>query len=279
MVTRFCEKKCCKATFCPLVIAWARTIHLFQGLQAGPNYPIMKIIADPGTLDFEKINPGIFYTLLSRVSTIGSNAEGCDDSALYFIGSNMSEQRVTKLCYNKDGTRSLNVQKRDTWVRYLNDCVKGTKQNETDMFEDDIVNKTQKKLDKKRNSSYGLSLDNIVENYIKRLQRPNNGYINVRSNYNEWIENNFECIKKQTNNKIKRLIDPMKEENDDIAQIMENIDTERQGYPIDEIDDSEYNKLPRSLLSLAKKVEDVRADGNLWILRHPERITGQQYPS
>ena len=71
----------------------------------------------------------------------------------------------------------------------------------------------------------------------------------------------------------------MKEENDDIAQIMENIDTERQGYPIDEIDDSEYNKLPRSLLSLAKKVEDVRADGNLWILRHPERITGQQYPS
>ena len=95
------------------MIAWARTIHLFQGLQAGQNYPIKKIIADPGSLDFEKIYPGIFYTLLSRVSTIGSNARASKDSALYFIGSNMCEHRVTNLCTNKDGTRTLTEQKRN----------------------------------------------------------------------------------------------------------------------------------------------------------------------
>ena len=268
MVTRLCEKKCCKATFCPLVIAWARTIHLFQGLQAGPNYPIKKIIADPGSLDFEKINPGIFYTLLSRVSTIGSSARACKDSALYFIGCNMSEHRVTKLCINKDGTRTLTVQKRDAWVAYLNDCVKATKRNKNDMFHDDTVNKTQKLIDEKTNSSYGLSLDDIVQKYIKRLQSPENGFINVRSNHNEWIGNNFGLIKniikkkKQINNKIKRLIEETEKDNDDVAEIMENIDTERQGYPIDAMDDWEYDELPTNLLLVAETIEDVPGNGN-----------------
>ena len=35
MRTQHCRKSCCSVTFCPLVPAWATTIHKFQGMEAG----------------------------------------------------------------------------------------------------------------------------------------------------------------------------------------------------------------------------------------------------
>lgn len=37
MITKFCNQKqsCCQVTYCPLVPAWATTIHKFQGFEAG----------------------------------------------------------------------------------------------------------------------------------------------------------------------------------------------------------------------------------------------------
>jgi hypothetical protein len=52
-----------------LLLAYAKTIHKFQGLQAGPtgegkaNNFYDRIICDPGARDFESKNPGLLYTV------------------------------------------------------------------------------------------------------------------------------------------------------------------------------------------------------------------------
>ena len=111
MVEQTCNQRCCKTIFCPLKPAWGRTIHATQSLQAGPtttkqkcDFP--KLLGDPGSIDFEKITPGLLYSLISRATTIGSLKGNRMDSALCFIGSNMSERQMTNLSRNKDGTKS-----------------------------------------------------------------------------------------------------------------------------------------------------------------------------
>ena len=79
----------------------------------------MKIIADVGSERFEAGTPGLCYTLISRATTIGELAGNQLDSALYFFGSNMSEQRITSLSKRIDGTTTKAAQKRDLWVLYL----------------------------------------------------------------------------------------------------------------------------------------------------------------
>ena len=121
MVEQTCNRRCCKAIFCPLKPAWGRTIHATQSLQAGPTTikqkcDFLKLLGDPGSIDFEKITPGLLYSLIGRATTIGSLKGKRMDSALYFIGSNMSEERMTNLSKNKDGTKSKAILKRDLWV-------------------------------------------------------------------------------------------------------------------------------------------------------------------
>ena len=70
MITKLCKKKqsCCKVTYCPLVPAWATTIHKFQGFEAGfdETDQFKHLIVDPGDLTTEQQNPGILYVALSR---------------------------------------------------------------------------------------------------------------------------------------------------------------------------------------------------------------------
>jgi hypothetical protein len=70
MITKTCNRKqsCCTATYCPLVTAWATTIHKFQGFEAGfdPNDQFKHLIVDPGNLTTEQQNPGILYAAMSR---------------------------------------------------------------------------------------------------------------------------------------------------------------------------------------------------------------------
>ena len=73
-----CQKQCCKKIYCPLQLSYARTIHTFQGSQAGvdktgvnPN-PVDRIILDVGSKLQEGTSPGLFYSGLSRATNLES---------------------------------------------------------------------------------------------------------------------------------------------------------------------------------------------------------------
>ena len=123
MISTICEHYCCKLIHCPLDLSFGRTIHTFQGQSAGeveqgkPPNTIKTIIADPGPRAMEGQNPGLFYTLTSRGTTIGDD-KGYK-SAIYFIGPNMNPSRITSLQYKTGGTKYKKIQERETWVLRL----------------------------------------------------------------------------------------------------------------------------------------------------------------
>ena len=97
-VTVMCNKHCCcTRKFLPLALSFGRTVHTFQGQNAGivdpgrPPNPVQRIICDPGTRAFEATNIGLFYTILSRATTLGTfqdttqSNQKISDSAVYFF--------------------------------------------------------------------------------------------------------------------------------------------------------------------------------------------------
>ena len=123
MVERLCdEKKCCTATFCPLQLAFARTLHTFQGQSAGitvrpPHNPVRIIIVDPGDRAFEGNNPGLLYMSISRATTIGNGDPY--KSALYFTGNNMNMSRIMNLTRKTNGDKFVKVKLREKWINRL----------------------------------------------------------------------------------------------------------------------------------------------------------------
>lgn len=117
-----CKKTCCTRTYVPLQVAYARTIHTFQGLSAGPTasgtHQYKCIIVDPDKRNYEGKNLGLLYTAISRATTLGD--EDGLNSAIYFIGSDFTEARIRNLA-NKQGTNELfhKAQQREWWVQYL----------------------------------------------------------------------------------------------------------------------------------------------------------------
>ena len=67
----------CAKLYMPLSLAFGKTIHSFQGASVGntahgrPDNAFERIVGDPVTRQFEPINPGLFYTLLSKATTFG----------------------------------------------------------------------------------------------------------------------------------------------------------------------------------------------------------------
>ena len=122
-----CQKSngCCKRLFLPLKLAFGKTIHTCQGLSIGPVQPgqppnaIQSIICDPGTRTFEGSCPGLFYTLLSRVTTLGVPSD-LTTSSIYFKGNNMNPKRIQNITLKENGTPYIGVTKRRQWVNYLN---------------------------------------------------------------------------------------------------------------------------------------------------------------
>ena len=130
------NKKCpCTRTFIPLKLAFGKTCHTFQGQSAGevdegkPPNAVKRIICDPGTRAFEGINPGLFYTILSRATTLGdynsslSPQQRFKNSAIYFIGDNMNQHRITDITMQKNNVEYKMVQRRKRWVNYLTDNI------------------------------------------------------------------------------------------------------------------------------------------------------------
>ena len=114
---------CCRRRYVPLGLAYARTIHKFQGLSAGPvdegkiknMYDV--IVCDPDERQHEGKQTGLFYTALSRATTLGdSTGRG---SAIYFVGDAFNRDRVKLLTRRSNMFEFENVMNRRTWVAYL----------------------------------------------------------------------------------------------------------------------------------------------------------------
>ena len=60
--------------YCPLVLAWATTVHKFHDFEAGfeVEEEINTIIYNMNNLTWERQHPGIIYVGVSRAKTIGN---------------------------------------------------------------------------------------------------------------------------------------------------------------------------------------------------------------
>jgi len=131
---------CCCRTYIPLRLAFAQTIHTFQGQNAGPvglgqtPNAIQKLVCDPGTRKFEGNCIGLFYTLLSRVTTLGDPVDKFS-SAIYFTGTNMNTQRVLNITRNEKGQMYAMTQRRQLYVKYLQQHEHNTNMSTNDQNE------------------------------------------------------------------------------------------------------------------------------------------------
>jgi hypothetical protein len=115
-------------TYCPLVTAWATTIHKFQGFEAGfdQNDQFKHLIVNPGNLTTKQQHPGILFAAMSHAKTMGHmtpNNPHPKDSAIFWTGSGICENRVLNIT-KKSGldsniTNCLKINKRQEWVNHL----------------------------------------------------------------------------------------------------------------------------------------------------------------
>ena len=123
--TYVCQRNggCCTRTNLPLTLAYARTIHKFQGQSAGPvdegKIPNIYscIICDPDKGDAEGRALGMLYTAVSRATTLGDD-DGLN-SAIYFTGDDFIEKRIRNLGKRKKSMDEFqNVTRRKIWVQH-----------------------------------------------------------------------------------------------------------------------------------------------------------------
>ena len=63
---------------------------------------------------------GLFYTLLSRATTLGEEGK-LETSAILFNGTNMTPSRIRNITQKADGNVYSKVQNLQKWVKYLNE--------------------------------------------------------------------------------------------------------------------------------------------------------------
>lgn len=114
-----CQKHCCNLRYIPLSLSYAKTGHTFQGQSVGPHYAISCIVVHPGNKGMELLCPGLLYMFLSRAATIGTPSNR-KDSAIFFCSNEMNEDRITNLTITREGKICKKVQKRNKWIKYLN---------------------------------------------------------------------------------------------------------------------------------------------------------------
>jgi hypothetical protein len=138
--TQLCKRGCCTRRYIPLILAYGKTIHTYQGQSAGPvqagraENAVKRIIVQPGNRQFERNNVGLFYTAVSRATTIGT-IEDKLSSAIYFDGPDFSSDRIANLTKDKTGKLYKKARLREDWVNYMHDNSLAQKQKSKDEME------------------------------------------------------------------------------------------------------------------------------------------------
>jgi len=121
MKTMRCKAGCCIMMYCPLELAFARTLHTFQGGEAGHGKPIPAVVVEVGTSQFEANNVGTLYTSISRGSTTGNGNP--DRSTIFFSGVNACKKRLQDTFHKKSSFNSEQlldkVKRRMRWIKKL----------------------------------------------------------------------------------------------------------------------------------------------------------------
>ena len=105
-----CDKGCCVARYCLLVLARATTVHTFQGFDAGFQQwdLINQIVARLNNLDWEKKCLGAVFVVSNRARIIGVTTEDNpypSQSNLFYIGQ-IGATRFTQVAYKKTERRA-----------------------------------------------------------------------------------------------------------------------------------------------------------------------------
>ena len=158
--------------FCPLTIAYARTIHKFQGLSAGPvdagRQPNMYdvVVCDPDEKSVEGSALGLLYTAVSRGTTLGDD-NGLN-SAVYFTGSSFKPERIRHLTHKStDGKEFHLATKRRIWVNHLKSQAEASLP-----FVNESLSNQQEILDWANNASF--SYDDLFKRIEIYKHRNNN---------------------------------------------------------------------------------------------------------
>ena len=163
---------CCSVRYCPLVLAWATTLHKFQGYEAGfeENDAINRLIINPGDHSTELKNPGMFYVAASRGKTFGkptAEQQYPKDSAIYWAGP-VSKHSIKSVKLKQNGDVSALVQKRDAWVEHLYDCAQVTAARCNEEWQKQVTSRARTVMEGEPLGQHDLDLK-----IIGMLRRPN----------------------------------------------------------------------------------------------------------
>ena len=115
----------------PLQIAYAITIHRCQGLEAGFGVDDRwnRVVIDPSDTLWEiNRNLGTMYVATSRGKTLGSKDKTYpQDSAIYWMGNEVSEERIRNCKTKQNGQTCDAYIKRQNWANHLNTKAEETK--------------------------------------------------------------------------------------------------------------------------------------------------------
>jgi hypothetical protein len=163
-------------TYCPLVTAWATTIHKFQGFKSGfdPNDQFKHLIVNPGDLTTEQQNPGILYAVMSHAKTMGHitpNNPHPKDSAIFWTGLGICENRILNITKKRgpDGniTNCLKIYKRQEWVNHL---LKQSQLTSSGQYSERQIKKIKKKMPKKLSL---LEHEHLKQSIAEIITNPN----------------------------------------------------------------------------------------------------------
>ena len=146
-----CDRGCCTATFMPMKLAYAVTIHRCQGLEAGFSAGDRwnRMIMDPSDIKWEIQNCcGTLYVATSRGKALGSRGgewgDHPQDSAIHWTGPSISIDRILNCTKKMNGQLCEAVIKRERWVEHLQKRAEHTAETYNEEMANRILNTTYK---------------------------------------------------------------------------------------------------------------------------------------
>lgn len=152
-----------------MTVAYARTIHKFQGLTVGPVsegkpkniYDV--VICDVDEKQQEGVALGLLYTAVSRGTTLG-NDDGTN-SAVYFQGTTFKPERIRNLtCKAGTNEEFKKAQQRRFWVNHIE-----KRRKESIPRVKTIINDQHVILEWAKNTTYSIDhLYHRIDTYVHR---------------------------------------------------------------------------------------------------------------